>query len=127
MTLSPLASVADVEGWLGETLTSSESAQSDAWLRYGTAILRALKPGIDERITVGSLDPVLVTGVLVSAVVRALSAMRVGLRVRSEAYPEVSTTYADSDDSLVFFTDSDLNMLDPNIGNPGGAFSIRLG
>ncbi|OQM82026.1 hypothetical protein [Rhodococcus sp. 66b] len=124
----PLITVEDVQARLGETLSEPERLQVESLIEYASARLRAYPLDIDNRILQGSLDPVLVTGVVVTAVIRALDAMRIGLRVRSEQYPEISTTYADADPSLLFFSADDLAVLDPATGVQfGGAFSIQPG
>lgn len=123
----PLAGILDVQVRMGETLDAPEDAQVESFLAYASARLRAHRPDIDDRIATMDLDSVLVTGVIVTAVVRALDTMRTGLRVRGEQFPEISTTYADADASLVYFTPEDLAILDPQAGASGGAFTIRVG
>lgn|GEM_PF-5270027 len=126
--LSPLITVEDVESRLGETLGGTERTQVESLIAFASARLRAYPLDIDNRILQGALDHILVTGVVVTAVARALDSMRVGLRVRSEQFPEVSTTYMDADPSLVFFTADDLAILNPAAGTrSGGAFSIVPG
>ncbi|MGF7124036.1 hypothetical protein [Rhodococcus sp. BE178] len=117
----------DVEARLGETLAEPEIAQVDSLIEYASDKLRALVEDIDERIASGALRFGLVRGTLVTAICRALDTLRIGIRVRSEQYPEISTTYADSDASLVYFTDDELEPLQPSGAGDGGAFSIRLG
>lgn len=124
--LQNLAEQSDVEARLGETLAESEAGQVESLLAYASAKLRALVGNIDDRLVDGSLHEQLVRGTVVTAVCRALDALRVGLRVRSEQYPEVSTTYADTDGALVYFTDEELAPLRPDAGSSGGAFTIRI-
>jgi hypothetical protein len=120
--------VEDVQSRLGETFDEVERLQVESLIDFASARLRAYPLDIDVRLAQGSLSSVLVTGVLVTAVVRAMDAMRVGLRVRSEQYPEISTTYADVDPSLIYFSADDLAVLDPAAGVKfGGAFSIVPG
>lgn len=126
--LSPLIMVEDVQNRLGETFDEAERLQVESLIDFASARLRAYPFDIDARILQGSLSSALVTGVMVTAVVRAMDAMRVGLRVRSEQYPEISTTYSDVDPSLVYFSPADLELMDPAVGvKLGGAFSIVPG
>lgn len=126
--LSPLIMVEDVQFRLGETFSEAERLQVESLIDFASARLRAYPLDIDTRIAQGSLSSALVTGVLVTAVARAVDAMRVGLRVRSEQYPEISTTYSDVDPSLIYFSADDLAVLDPAVGQKfGGAFSIVPG
>lgn len=77
--------------------------------------------------TAGTLDPVLVKGTVTTAVIRALDTTRIGLRVRSSQYPEVTETFADADPRLVYFTDAEIEGLRPEVGDTAtGAFTIRF-
>ncbi|MCJ0906232.1 hypothetical protein [Rhodococcus sp. ARC_M6] len=126
--LSPLIMVEDVQNRLGETFDDTERLQVESLIDFASARLRAYPLDIDARIAQGSLSSVLVTGVLVTAVARAVDAIKIGLRVRSEQYPEISTTYSDVDPSLIYFSPADLELLDPSVGVKfGGAFSIVPG
>ncbi|APE10767.1 hypothetical protein BO226_17485 [Rhodococcus sp. 2G] len=130
-----LISRTDVANLLGETLTDVEVGQVDALIDFASEKLRAPEQravvgDIDDRLADGSLRPGLLRGVLVTVVCRAFDALRVGLRVRSEQYPELQTTYADSLPELVYFTESELADLapEPETGATGsGAFTIRIG
>ncbi|WP_245813860.1 hypothetical protein [Rhodococcus marinonascens] len=125
----PLIEVDDVQARLGETLVEPELSQANSFIVFASAILRSRRHlDIDNRMTSGDLDPELVKGTVTTAVVRALDATRVGLRVRSTQYPEITTSYTDIDPRLVYFTDSELGDLDPEAGNTSGnAFTIRVG
>lgn len=125
--LAPLVDIASVAGRLGETLVEPELTQVNSFIDYATPLLRSLSPGLDTRITLGTLDPEIVKGVLVTAVIRALDSMRVGLRIRSSQYPEVTEQYADADPSLVYFTPGELASVSAGSGSVGGAFTIRPG
>jgi hypothetical protein len=126
--LDPLIWIDDVEGRLGETLADSDRAQVDSFIAYASALLRAHRPDIDTAMLDGSLSAALVKGVTVSAVVRAWDAVRIGLRIKSEQFPEITTTYSDANPSLLFFTADELASLSPTLGSSaGGAFSIVPG
>ncbi|EOM78063.1 hypothetical protein DW322_11260 [Rhodococcus rhodnii] len=125
--LPTLVDRSDVEARLGETLEGPDALQADSLIEFAQVKLRALLPSLDARLSAGGLDQVLVRGTLVSAICRGLDVMRVGLRVRSEAYPEVTTTYADAPGDLIAFTDDELSALAPSAGISGGAFTIRPG
>lgn len=122
-----LIELSDVETRLGETLADPETAQVQSLIEFAADKLRVLVDGVDQRLLDGSLRMSLVRGTLVTAVCRALDTLRVGIRVRSSQFPEIATTYTDSDDSLVYFTDKELELLQPTGPGLGGAFSIRLG
>ncbi|MBM4480341.1 hypothetical protein GS445_07520 [Rhodococcus hoagii] len=122
-----LIELSDVETRLGEVLAATEVAQVRDLIEYASDKLRGLIDDLDLRVLDGSLRMGLVRGTLVTAVCRALDTLRVGLRVRASQFPEITTTYADSDDSLVYFTDKELELLQPSGPGVGGAFSIRLG
>lgn len=125
--LPPLVDLAAVEDRLGETLAHPDTQQVDSLIEYAQVKLRALLPTLDARLAAGVLDPTLVKGTLVTAICRGLDVLRVGLRVRSEQYPEMTTTYADAPGDLVTFTDAELAVLAPTAGIAGGAFTIRPG
>jgi hypothetical protein len=113
---------------LGETtLVEPELTQVNSFIDYATPLLRSQSTGLDARILLGTLDLEIVKGVLVSAVVRALTTMRRGLRVRSMQYPEVTEQYADAPDELVYFTPGELASVSATSGSTGGAFNIRPG
>lgn len=124
----PLLARTDVEARLGEALAEPEIIQVDSLIAFASAKIRTLVSTIDSRLVAGALDAELVKGTLVTAVCRALDTLRVGLRVRSEQYPEIQTTYVDAGPDLVYFTDDELATLAPDAGSAsGGAFSIRIG
>lgn len=126
--LSPLIELHDVEVRLGETLIAPETEQVTDLIEFASAMLRAFPLRIDSRIADGTLNAALVKGVVVTVVVRALDHMRTGLRVRSEQFPESTTTYADANPSLIHFDNDDLATLSPTVGSQSnGAFSIRPG
>ncbi len=126
--LDPLIWIDDVEGRLGETLADPERTQMDSFIAYASALLRAHKPDVDTAMMDGTLSPALVKGVMVSAVIRAWDSVRIGLRIKSEQFPEITTTYSDANPSLVFFTADELASLSPTLGSAsGGAFSIVPG
>lgn len=125
--LPPLVEIADVEVRLGETLADPELGQVHSLIAFASAKLRTNVPTIDTRTAVGTLSRDLVVGTVVSAVVRGLDTLRVGLRVRSEQYPEVQTTYMDATPDIVWFTPGELADLAPSAGMAGGPFTIRPG
>lgn len=113
----------DVQELLGETFESPEYAQVDALIRYASALIRTRVGALDERMTAGALPLDLVVGAVAVAVARALEALRAGLRVKSQQYPEVTTTYESGISGLVYFTDDEvLPLLDG--ATSGSAFTI---
>lgn len=124
----PLIEVQDVLARLGEDeFSDAEKAQVESFIRYASGLLRSKLPTLDSRLLVQSVDQDLVTGAVVTAVVRALDSMRVGLRVRAEQHPEYQATYVDAPEDLVYFTAGEVAPLAPATQNTSGAFSIRLG
>lgn len=123
----PLVANTDIESRLGETLAGTEIGQVDSLIAFASAKIRALVPGIDARILAETLDADLVKGTLVTAICRALDVLRVGIRVRSEQFPEIQTTYADATPDLVWFSDGELAALSPTAGSTSGAWTIRPG
>lgn len=126
-SLPNLVEISDIERRLGKELDVPEIAQVESLIEYATDKLHSLVVDVDLRILAGTLREGLVRGTLVTAICRALDTLRVGIRVRSEQYPEISTTYADSDAALVYFTEDELAPLRPTGVGGGGAFSIRPG
>lgn len=131
--LQSLVERTDVEVRLGETLAGPEIGQVESLIELASENLRSPKMravvgDVDARLTDGTLRPGLVRGILVTVICRAFDALRVGLRVRSAQYPEIQTTYADSDAELVYFTDTELGQLAPESDEStgGGAFTIRI-
>lgn len=123
--LQVLLERSDVEARLGETLAEPETGQVDSLIAFASSKARSKVTALDARIVAGTLDPELVKGTLVTVVCRALDTLRIGLRVRSEQYPEIQTTYADAKPELIEFTDDELATLSPGSGQTGGAFTIR--
>lgn len=131
--LTPLLQTTDVERLLGETLTDAQQGQVEMLIDLASEKLRsprvrAVIGDIDQRLATGDIRQGLIRGILLTVVCRAFDALQVGLRVRSQQYPEISTTYADSVDELVYFTDSELDQLAPEYGDGGTAqaFTIRI-
>ena len=125
--LPNLVEISDIESRLGTALDGPEIVQVESLIEYATDKLHSLVADIDIRIMAGTLRAGLVRGTLVTAICRALDTLRVGIRVRSEQYPEISTPYADADAALVYFTEDELMPLRPTGAGGGGAFSIRPG
>lgn len=125
---SPLFELADVQAISGETYTEPELTQVNRFIAIAQAKLRSNLPGLDDRITAGTLDPVLVQGVGATVVMRALDTIRRGLGVVRTEYPEISTQYAtgDGNTNLVYLTDDDLADLVDTADNGGDCFSISL-
>ena len=123
----PLITKTDVEDRLGETLADPEVTQVESLIAYASSKLRSRRSlAIDARMLAGTLDRELVKGTVVTAVVRALDAIRTGLRVRSAQYPENTEQYVDADPRLIYYTDDELADLDPDVGETNtGAFTIR--
>lgn len=121
----PLFTIADVQAVSGETYT--ETAQVNQLIAVTSAKLRAKVAKLDDRLASGALDPVLVKGVGVEIVLRALATLERGFGVRRTEYPEWSTEYETGGQSrLVYVTDDDVaDLIDTS--TDGDAFTIRVG
>ncbi len=136
--MAPLIILADVEERLEETLAAPESAKADSLIVYASSRLRRLVDSLDTRVAdwdedprpATALDPELVKGAMVSAVVRALIADRNGRGIKSVEYPEVKTTYSGEDPEVpaaVYFTDEELRDLALAPVGRSGAAAFTVG
>ncbi|MDU0478386.1 hypothetical protein QVA66_03925 [Staphylococcus chromogenes] len=91
------ATIDDLQTRLGETLEGLALDNAKMWLRKAHTKLDSLDPTIAERVNLGALDRQLVTDVLVEAAWRAIQDDRIGWRVRSEQWPENTTSFQDAD------------------------------
>lgn len=118
-TPAPLFTIEDVELQLAETYSGTERAQVEWFIRRTVAEMRRVVPLLDERISSGDLDPVLVTGVGVDVVSGAIDASRRGRGVRSVQYPEFSTEFFKaSADELISLSPWQIDQLSPTIAEP---------
>lgn len=117
----------EVQDLLGDELDDVESRKVQSWIARASALIRLVAPTVDERMYDGTLDPAIVRGIAAEMVTRALQADRIGFRVRSEAFPEVTTQYRDSDEPLLYLLDYERDLLSPPVKRRAGAFSIRPG
>jgi len=93
MTVTPLATVADIEARGHPVSDFDEVAHMDHLLRLGSALLRRRFATIDVRIANLTLDAELVKDVLVAMVLRSPSVANPG-GIRSESVGAYSVTYA---------------------------------
>lgn len=117
----------EVQGLLGEVLDEAEARKVQSWIARASALIRLVAPTVDERMNNGAMDPAIVRGIAAEMVTRAVQADRIGFRVRSEAFPEVTTQYRDSDEPLLYLLDYERDLLSPPPKRRPGAFSIRPG
>ncbi|MEU9515916.1 hypothetical protein [Micromonospora sp. NPDC048169] len=127
-TPDPLFTVADVQEISGRTYEEPQLTQVNRFIAIASAKLRNRVSKLDERISAGALDPVLVKGVGAEIVLRALAGLERGVGVRRVEYPEWSTEYETGGGSgrLVYVTDDDVADLIDN-DSTGDAFTIRTG
>lgn len=103
-----LATTYDVAG-MWRTLEDEELTGVEYLLAFASAIIRNRVPNIDARLADGTLDPILVAGVIASMVVRV--AQRPA-GVQSESTGPFSVTYANAASGLAI-TDDELALLTP--------------
>lgn len=120
-----LTDLTEVQNLLGDDLDDVEERKVTSWIARASALIRLVAPTVDERMYSGALDPAIVQGIAAEMVTRALQADRIGFRVRSEAFPEVTTQYRDSDEPLLYLLDYERDLLSPPVKRRPGAFSIR--
>ena len=123
----PLFTVTDVEDIAGTTYEEPQLTQVNRFIAIASAKLRNKVPNLDERISAGTLDPVLVKGVGAEIVLRALAGLDRGVGVRRIEYPEWSTEFESGGTGrLVYVTDDDVaDLIDTD--STGDAFTIRTG
>ncbi|HEY9415449.1 MAG TPA: hypothetical protein VIQ30_11870 [Pseudonocardia sp.] len=124
----PLFTVTDVQEISGETYEEPQLTQVSRFIAIVSAKLRNKVSRLDERISAGALDPVLVKGVGAEIVLRALAGLERGVGVRRVEYPEWSTEYESGGGTgrLVYVTDDDVaDLIDTD--STGDAFTIRTG
>ncbi|WP_280193566.1 hypothetical protein [Nocardia farcinica] len=121
-----LFDIGDVQAIAGETFEEPETTQVNRFIDIAAAKLRNKVSRLDERISTGALDPVLVRGVGAEIVLRAVATLRRGIGVRRTEYPEISTEYEPATaGGLVQVTDDDIADLIDDAGS-GDAFTIRV-
>ncbi|MFC9786437.1 hypothetical protein [Rhodococcus sp. NPDC127528] len=125
----PLLSIEDVQAISGETYVDPEIAQVNRFIGIAQAKLRGKVPRLDDRLANLELSAELVKGTAAFAVIRALDSFRIGIRVRRQQFPEVSTDYeAPANPSLVDFPDSEIEeLIDRDDRASSDAFTIRIG
>lgn len=119
------AAVVDVEVRYGRTLSSSETAQVEAWIDDLEAEILERIPLLDQYILTGRPTLATLKRVICAAVIRKLQNPE-GLRTTTVAIDDYSTTKTvDSANSAGFLglTDEEWNLLLP--GTSGDAFTIR--
>lgn len=99
--LNPFADYIDVEAiWVGKTLDSQEQVAADALIARASAIVRIKIPDVDVRIAAGTLDEVLVRGVVSDMVKQVMInptalrqfSMAIDDRVESGTYDPASSS-----------------------------------
>ncbi|MGV8875493.1 MAG: hypothetical protein ACOH2Q_23420 [Rhodococcus sp. (in: high G+C Gram-positive bacteria)] len=112
-TLQELVTVDAVQAQLGEEFVEPVRAQVEVFVaRARSEMLRAV-PTINAHLTTAALDPVLVRGVGVDVVTRAIENMRIGYRVTEETYPDVTTRFAAAPEEFIYLTASEISKLHP--------------
>lgn len=118
--------IEDVQAQLGETLVEPELGQANVFVTRALAEMRDRVPTLDARLQTGDLVRTLVIGVGVDIVISALDAMRTGLRIKSEQYPESTTEYFRAADELISMSEAQVTKLSPKFA-ARGAYVVGLG
>lgn len=121
----PYATVNDVQTRFGRTLTTSETAQAEAWIGDIEAQIAQRIPTLEDQITAGNPTTAVVKAVVSNAVIRVLRNPE-GLRQRQfsiDDYSESATVDVALSAGLLYLTDDEWNLLSP--GSSGDAFTIR--
>lgn len=123
------ATSGDVAVAMMRALSPAETAWAEQQLSFATAMVRERVPDVDTRVSAGSLDRLIVKGVVVAMVTRVLKNPD-GTRSTSTAraiddYREERTTTTDQalSDGVLRLTDDELALLRSG-GARRGAFSI---
>lgn len=122
--MAPLAETFDIEArW--RPLTDAEQQIAPTLIDDASANVRAQAPGVDDRIADGSLDPMLVAGVVARMVIRVLRNPTGAVsRQRQVDDASMSETYdREAVRAEMYLPDADLSLITPSCG--GGAFTIR--
>ncbi|OZC80556.1 hypothetical protein CH274_15410 [Rhodococcus sp. 06-418-5] len=126
-----LVTVEAVQAQLGEEFAEPVRAQVEVFIaRACSEMLRAV-PTINAHLTAAALDPVLVRGVGVDVVTRAIENMRIGWRVTEETYPDVTTRFAAAPEEFIYLTAAETSKLHPTSTNgplagSAGAYIVSL-
>lgn len=125
--LADLVNLAAVQVQLGETLAAPETDQVTWFAVRARSTMLSQVPLLQERLTSGALDPNLAKGVGCDIVISALDAMRTGLRIKSEQYPESTTEYFKATaDELIAISASQIALLAPRLPGAAGAYVVSL-
>lgn len=89
-------------------------------LDFASAVARRLVPSIDDRVTAGTLDPELVSGVVAGAVVRVLRNRSTGIRDALDI--DLDSPRDDIWDNQVKFTKAEIKLLSPETRRVGSSY-----
>lgn len=130
-TVESLVTVDAVQAQLGEEFAEPVRAQVEVFVARARSEMLRVAPALDTHLTAAALDPVLVRGVGVDVVTRAIENMRIGYRVTEETFPDVTTRFADAPEEFIYLTASEISKLLPvNVTGPvagsAGAYIVSL-
>ncbi|WP_052066598.1 hypothetical protein [Rhodococcoides fascians] len=130
-TLQSLVTVDAVQAQLGEEFAEPVRAQVEVFVARARSEMLRVVPTIDAHLTADALDPVLVRGVGVDVVTRAIENMRIGYRVTEETYPDVTTRFAAAPEEFIYLTAAEISKLHPvatngPVAGSAGAYIVSL-
>lgn len=126
VTIESLLTPVAVQVQLGETLVEPELAQVNWFIERTCDEMLDQIPMLAERLASGDLKASRAKGVGIDVVLSALDAMRTGLRIKSEQYPESTVEYFKANASdLISITPEQIAKLSPPFA-PGGAYVVSL-
>ena len=120
---APYAIPEDVAALLGRALTDGETAMVGARLEQASAMVRTEVPSVAARLADGSLNSVVVAGVVADMVLRVVQNPR-GVRSTQQAIDDYSTSEtvdASRSEGALYLSDREVRLLR---GRRGRAFTI---
>lgn len=122
-----LVSVVTVQVQLGETFVEPELSQVQWFIERTCDEMLDQIPLLAERLASGELRASRAKGVGIDIVLGALDAMRTGLRIKSEQYPESTVEYFKANASdLISVSPEQIAKLSPPF-QQAGAYVVGLG
>lgn len=130
-SLQELVTVDAVQAQLGEEFAEPVRAQVEVFVARARSEILRVAPALDAHLVLATVDPVLVRGVGVDVVTRAIENMRIGYRVTEETYPDVTTRFAAAPEEFVYLTAGEISKLHPvatnaPVAGSAGAYIVSL-
>ncbi|WP_032376774.1 hypothetical protein [Rhodococcoides fascians] len=129
--LEALVTVAAVQAQLGEEFAEPVRTQVEVFVARARSEMLRVAPALNAHLTVNSVDPVLVCGVGVDVVTRAIEDTRIGWRVTEETFPDVTTRFAAAAEEFIYLTAAEVSKLHPvaingPVAGSAGAYVVSL-